>query len=326
MFARKLKLSLNGLEVGTTPMLLSSVSSRTNLDIKKILEIMSGFVTGPILTSAYDFYHHPKSRDFNLSFPDLIFLDSGGYECNKEQDISDIGMYKPEAKDWNNNLYSEIINKWSIDIPTVLVSYDRPSERKSIEQQINDANILFKNKDKFLKEILLKPETKNQLRVKPEKVINYIESLNSFDIIGFTDKELGYSLLDRMTNLAKIRIALDERGIIKPIHIFGSLDPVTTPLYFIAGADIFDGLSWLRFIFNNGQAYYIDSYGPKIKGAHVNMKVIWGKTISDNYDYLLRLKLDLKLFQSKGDWSIFKNNEDFFKKVYEDLMEYVGGD
>ncbi len=326
MFDRKLKLTLNGLEVGTTPMLLPSVSSRTNLDIKKILEIMSGFVMGPILTSAYDFYHHPKSKEFNLSFTDLIFLDSGGYECNKEQDISDIGMYKPESKKWNKDLYSEVIDKWSIDIPTVLISYDHPSERKPLDQQINDANILFKHKSNFLKELLIKPETKTQLRIKPEKIINNIDSFDSFDIVGFTDKELGYSILQRMTNLSKIRKAMDECGIIKPIHIFGSLDPVTTPLYFVAGADIFDGLSWLRFIFDNGQAYYIDSYGPKTKGAHVNMQVIWGKTISDNYDYLLRLKLDLKLFQSKNDWSIFGDNESFFKKTYEDLIENIGGD
>jgi len=326
MFVRNLKLSLNGLEVGTTPMLLPSISSRANLDIKKILKIMSGFVTGPILISAYDFYYHQNSKDLDVSFPDLIFLDSGGYECNKEKDISDIGLYKPESKKWSPTKYSDIIEKWSIEIPTVLTSYDHPSKRNPIKQQINNANNLFDGKDRFLKEILIKPETSRQLRIKPEKVIDHIDSLNSFDIVGFTEKELGYSLLGRMANLATIRKAFDENGIIKPIHIFGSLDPITTPLYYIAGADIFDGLSWLRFIFYNGETYYIDSFGPKLRGVHVNMNVIWGKTISDNYDYLLRLKLDLKLFQSTKDWEIFKHNADFFKKTYEDLKISVGGD
>ena len=295
MLERCLKLALNGLEVGETPLLLPSVSSRANLEIAKILETMSGFVNGPILISAYDFYYHPNPKSLDISFPDLIFLDSGGYECNKEQDISDIGLYKPESKDWDPSKYVDLISKWSVEIPTVLISYDHPSERKPIDQQINDANDLFDGKEKFLKEILIKPETPRSLRVKSENIIKHINSLKSFDIIGFTDKELGYSLLDRMINLAKIRKALDENRIIKPIHIFGSLDPITTPLYYIAGADIFDGLSWLRFIFHDNNTYYIDSFGPKIKGIHVNIKVIWGKTISDNYDFLLRLKLDLKI-------------------------------
>ncbi len=49
-----------------------------------------------------------------------------------------------------------------------------------------------------------------------------------------------------MQNIAKLRKALDKAGLNIPLHVFGSLDTVTTPLYFLAGADIFDGLTWLR--------------------------------------------------------------------------------
>ena len=55
-----------------------------------------------------------------------------------------------------------------------------------------------------------------------------------------------------MKNIAQIRRALDGVGLDTPLHVFGSLDTVTTPMYFMAGADIFDGLTWLRFAFYNG--------------------------------------------------------------------------
>ena len=322
MLARKLKITLNGLEVGTTPMLVPSVSSRTNIHPIKILETIS-FIYGPILISAYDCYH---ANGLNISFPPLIFLDSGGYECNKNEDISDIGLYKAESKKWDENLHSDVIDKWTIKTPTVLISYDNPLVRESIEKQIIRANNLFKDKDDFLKEFLIKPKTKNAQRVKPEDVIKNLNSFSSFDILGFTEKELGYSVLDRMTNLAKIRMAMDDEDIKKPIHIFGSLDPITTPLYYISGADIFDGLSWLRFIFHNGNAFYGDSFGPKHFGIHENSNVMWGKSLSDNYTYLMRLQLDLEKFQSNGDFDVFGSNAEFFEKSLEDLTVKIGGD
>lgn len=323
MLARKLKLTLNGLEVGTTPVLVPSVSSRTNIDISKILKTISEFVYGPLLISAYDYYY---IKNLDVSFPELIFLDSGGYECNKEQDVSDIGLYKPDPLDWDESLYLQVIKQWKTEIPTVLISFDHPLKRKPIKDQIKDAKNLFKGNNNFIKEILIKPQSKSSERINKEAVIRNLKSLSKFDILGFTEKELGFSLLDRMTNLAEIRMAMDNEGIEKPIHIFGSLDPITTPLYYMAGADIFDGLSWLRFIFHDGETYYIDSFGPKFYGPHEPIKVIWGKTISKNYSDLMRLKLNLEKFQSKRDFRIFESNADFLKKAFDDLSEKIGGD
>ena len=49
-----------------------------------------------------------------------------------------------------------------------------------------------------------------------------MDSLRDFDVIGFTEKEIGNSVLDRMNNIAKLRIAMRKANINKPIHIFGS--------------------------------------------------------------------------------------------------------
>jgi len=327
MLARKLKLTLNGLEVGSTPMLVPSVSSRVNLPMKmgKFLQIISEVIDGPLLISAYD-YHYLKNP--KISFPDLIFLDSGGYECSKDHSISEIGLYKPDPHDWDEELYAQVINEWSIKIPTVLISYDHPSKSESIQIQIERANDLFQEKDEFLKEILIKPETERSKRINIEGVIDNIESLNSFDILGFTEKELGNSVLDKMTNIAKIRNAMDDQEMKTPIHIFGSLDTITTPLYYLSGADIFDGLSWLRFVFNDGNTLYIDSFGPKLYSAGENVEKIWIQSLYKNKRYLMELTMNLRKFQSKGgvdkkSFDIFPYNAEFFKKTYDDLLEKI---
>ncbi|MBE3122680.1 MAG: hypothetical protein IMZ58_10815 [Thermoplasmata archaeon] len=323
MLCRKLKLKLNNLEVGTTPMLLPSVSSKINLDVAKTLETISIIVDGPLLISAYDFYH---SNIPPISFPDLIFLDSGGYECNKDQEISDIGLYKPKHKKWKKRTYQKVIRKWSSKIPTVLISYDHPSIRLPISKQVEKANQIFKEKNNFLKEILIKPETKNSTEIQPERIIENLESFCSFNIIGFTEKELGKSVFSRMICIAKIRMAMAERHIEIPIHIFGSLDTVTTPLYYLSGADIFDGLSWLRYIFINDNTLYLDSYGPKCYGIDEKIDEMWIKTVDSNYKYLRQLKLTLEKLCSDEDFSVFGSSADFFRNAYDRLLREQGGD
>ena len=323
MLARKLKLSLDGLEVGTTPMLVPSISSRANIDINKLLNSVDELVTGPLLISAYDYCY---ASEFDISFPELIFLDSGGYECNKDGDISDIGLYKPDSKKWDRDCHSRVVDNWPNEIPTVLISYDHPSVREPIEKQINHANDFFNGKDNYLKEILIKPKSTGSLRINAEDIMKNIKSLSSFDIIGFTEKELGYSVLDRMINLAKIRIMMDKERFEKPIHIFGSLDPITTPLYYLSGADIFDGLSWLRFVFHNGDTHYLDSFGPKHFGIHQHSQAMWSRSIAANYTSLRRLEIDLEKFQYNKDFNVFGKNADFFRKSYDDLTVKIGGD
>jgi hypothetical protein len=45
-----------------------------------------------------------------------------------------------------------------------------------------------------------------------------------------------------MLNIAKLPLALDQAGMRKiPLHIFGALDPLSSALYFMAGAE-----SWVR--------------------------------------------------------------------------------
>ena len=102
----------------------------------------------------------------------------------------------------------------------------------------------------------LNPNLPDQKFVHMTSVASHVDAFSEFDIIGLTEAELGDSVLMRMRNIAFLRQLMDIQKIHKPLHIYGSLDPVCTPLYFLAGADIFDGLSWLRFAYRDELAVY----------------------------------------------------------------------
>ncbi|NMC59241.1 MAG: hypothetical protein GYA51_07660 [Candidatus Methanofastidiosa archaeon] len=318
MLSRKLKLTLNDVEVGNTPLLIPSFSSRVDMDVFNLIEALNESIKESILVSAYDIYYSDKLPEI---FTELIFLDSGGYECAVDNNISELGYYRPEAHKWTLDNYLEVISKWPKDIPTVVISYDHPLERETIEEQVNKANELFNQTDNVLKEFLIKPEMADS-NINLENLLENIDLLSSFDIIGVTEKELGNSIFDRMFTIAKIRQELDKKDIEIPLHIFGSLDTVTTPLYYFSGADIFDGLSWLRFTFQNGNTFYTDSHGPVKYDIHTNISTIELRNFADNITYLLRLKLDLEEFQSSENFDHFDKAK-FFRESYRYLKTKI---
>jgi hypothetical protein len=128
-----------------------------------------------------------------------------------------------------------------------------------------------------------------------------------------------------MKNIAKLRQTLDEAGIKVPIHVFGSLDTVTTPLYFLAGADIFDGLTWLRFAFHDGQTLYKQNYGALHLGVKTPAHVIDGRCWNNNFYYITELELEMRRFLNDRDFGSFKFHGDAFKAVLESVKEDVGG-
>ena len=126
--------------------------------------------------------------------------------------------------------------------------------------------------------------------LKIKSITDNISELALFDIIGVTEKELGTSILSRMTNIAKIRKSLLSIGKDTPIHVFGSLDTITTPLYFVSGADIFDGLTWLRYAFNNGYTIYKHNYSAVNIGVNVKSLNVDAQCWFHNYYYMSDLK------------------------------------
>lgn len=325
MLARSMKLTLNGKIVGETPMLVPAFSSKVNPAIGLVIESMEDYMSGPILVSAYDIANESSRVKLPIIFGEIIFLDSGGYECSQDADLADTVYPDYEPKEWTPEKHCEVINKWPNNKPTVVVSFDHPKIRKPIKQQIEAAIALFAGRKDVLTEILLKPETGKQRHIKLESIFHNIEALRVFDIIGVAEKELGSSLLDRLENAARIRLALDEFKIDKPLHIFGSLDPIACPLLFIAGVDIFDGLTWLRYGFIDGLAVYEQHYGVISQPFDYNDGKVRISRLVANLAELNKIRQQMTNYLLDGDFRHFKhlkNPQDIFKP-HQELLEDV---
>ena len=104
----------------------------------------------------------------------------------------------------------------------------------NVENQILAAQELFNQFPNFIHNFLVKP-TGEKKYLDVDELIRHAGKLRRFHIFGVTEKELGKDIMDRLVNLAKLRAAMDREKISNPIHIWGGLDPIFSPLYFFAG-------------------------------------------------------------------------------------------
>ncbi len=189
----------------------------------------------------------------------IIFLDSGGYELAPDFDSSEpkTPPYKPRDGYGRAEYVSvldgqrERFRKQNL----VVSNFDWGTRGQPLQAQLADARAIKRRYAKTLHTFIIKPWSPAMTTVDPRKLgaVGF-EDLAGFDIIGVTEKELGADLLERLKRVALLRAGLDRGGIAAPIHIWGGLDPMLTPLYFFAGAQIFDGVSWLRYAFVEGLA------------------------------------------------------------------------
>ena len=316
---------INGQVVQKTPALVPSFSSKAfeRDEVKDILGFAQELITESILVSAYDIHYH--GVPLKLSFPSLVFLDSGGYEASRDQDLSDVRPLGRMPQRWNIRMHSAAIARWAFSTPTVLVSYDHPKLRRPTKVQIDQARRLFQRYPQSGHELLFKPESRREPYVNIDEIMRHRHDVSGFSVLGFTEKELGPSLLKRMSAIAKVRRALQEINLEVPIHVFGSLDTISTPLYFLAGADIFDGLTWLRYAFRDGNTIYKYHFGALSKGIQVEDYKLNAEAWNNNYYYMQNMQLDMARYVTTRDFGAFRWHREFLKESFENLQTYVGG-
>lgn len=319
-----------------TPLMVPSFSSRgfgfkkkkdkNDPDVSEVsdaLEFSKEFLTECLLVSAYDIFHNHITFGEENICTDLTLLDSGGYECGEHYDISTTSKYNYDVKEWSKEKLVEVLNKWPEYKPAIMVSYDHGNQRVSLTEQVKSAADLFTKYPNMLSNFLIKPEKDSQIYIQTDNVLNQIEDLRNFDIIGVTEKELGNSILARMLNIATIRKALDESYNGSPIHVFGSLDPVTSILYFLAGAEIFDGLTWLKYSYHGNAAIYTSNFGilnPEL-GINVRDGQVKISALTKNTYYLDKMKYTMRDFLKNNDFNLFdelggKGFGDILKNCY----------
>jgi hypothetical protein len=165
------------------------------------------------------------------------------------------GMIAPNCMPhWSEEMYYDLLAMWDTTTEIVAATYDC-EVIFSVEEQIERAKRMADRFPWLTVNILLKPERQNS-QIEVRDILPFTDRLAVFSVIGVTEKELGSSMGRRLICLAELRDSLTAAGLHTPIHVFGGLDPLMTPLYFMAGADIFDGLSWLRYAFTSTGSQY----------------------------------------------------------------------
>lgn len=230
-----------------TPNYIPSFSSREDHYLKeRINALLDEIPQQVILISAYDYYNlkragHITTKFIEKSFKEkLLFLDSGGYE-----------LQFSDGDDWTPLKYKQTIEEMH---PAFFVEYDRiPSYKKP-----SDTNSLIYESIEFLKDystngrVLLMHFS---LMNNPQKEIqSFVKTLQKFsdyfDILGIPEREMGANIIQRTQFIYYLRKELDKEEILKPIHIFGCSDPISLILLTLSGADIFDGLGWIKDAFD----------------------------------------------------------------------------
>ncbi len=281
-----------------TPLLIPSFSSK-GFDIKNgksevrgYVELAKQFITESILISAYDLHYKFIPNINQMHFADITFIDSGGYETSNFYDFAEVKKKKSKSLKWNEKKHLENLKQWPNDYAAVLVNYDHHEKKIKLEKQIEEAKKLFKNFPDQLNVFLIKPEKKTDDCINLQKIVSSAHLLKEFTIIGMTEKELGNSTLERMQKISKIRKALDASGINAPMHIFGCLDPISCILYYTVGAEIFDGLSWLRYSYYNCLTTYIRNFNIINPDLDIDTEdeIVLSTSILKNIHFLARLK------------------------------------
>lgn len=314
-----------------TPLLVPSFSSKGlgnaadgGSELSEIMKVAEQFLTDSMLVSAYDIHH--KHLDVPTSaLTDIIYVDSGGYETSDFQDLSAAYSNRVEPKEWDEQTLYKVLDAWPSFAPAIFVTYDDVDKPQSLGEQIDRARKMVARYPEQLITLLIKPETKGQRYVQIRDVIRSVGDLRGIPIIGLTEKELGSSYIERMTRLAELRLALDDEKMTHvPIHLFGSLDPMSVCLYFIAGAEIFDGLTWLRYGYFDGVAMYLQNAAVRRHLLHRTDGFAKADAMRNNLDTLTHLTIQMRKCHLDRDLKHLDPTDTWLREAYDQLRTKVG--
>lgn len=289
------------------------------------LELVGPYIKDSILLSAYDLYHaHFREPERFFADKEMIFIDSGGYELGPGFDLTEpVHLFTPKKR-FSREDYIQVLSGLSEDLPFAVANFDWGTRRKPLTQQILAGQKLFRRFHGFLKDFIVKPVGDDQY-VDVDEIIRHIGKFRAFDILGITEKDLGKDLVERLRALAKLRLAMDREDLTIPIHVWGGLDPLFTPLYFFAGAEIFDGISWLRYAYIDGVATYRDSYSMLLGGIETPTDQTRTLALLHNLEFLTGLGTTFRDFVLHGaeSFDMFGSRAAAMEKAYRALVTQV---
>jgi hypothetical protein len=282
-----------------------------------------------LLLSAYDIHYRnvldpdSLSRGFGGSvyaLPVPLIVDTGWYEYAVGSDVRQPLQDPREPLDWNEDLYRQTIDRFDPEIRALVLSYDRHA---SYDAQLAAAREFFATRRHLASSILLKPPSEESQYHDFRRLVADAGALRGFDMVSVAEKDLGNTVIKRLKATVELRDLMDAADAPAPIHILGALDPLFTPLYFSAGAEVFDGLTWLRYAYHDGLCVHRDALS--LIQRQIDKRDLF--TISDgqlrNLDALRELKRDLQVFADRGeDWAVLRRG-DLLQPAHEALLSEV---
>jgi hypothetical protein len=332
LLARSRRLVLAGAEI-ETPLLVPSISSKAigPIELGQVghgdqivpasqvhSETLIHGMDEAVLISAYDVHFRYITSTDSLrtrfassiySKPKVLFIDSGWYEKSVGPASGPWYYEVGDAQAFEQTDHTALIDSLDPDMQAVVVGWDKEG---TYREQIDAAQEFFATRPRFSSEILMKPERTRRYHNFSELSVATAQRLQAFDVIGVTEKDLGDTILKRLTALAELRARLDDANVLQPIHVFGGLDPLTTPLYFAAGAEVLDGLSWIRYAYRDGMCVHRE-VAPLIDHQYEKkLSVAVSQVQLSNLDALTELSRELKVFfHNDCDWTKLRRGELF---------------
>jgi hypothetical protein len=320
-----------------TPLVIPSVSSRgfgwhdlngaPHSDVSMTLEQVWTHFGESLLVSAYDLHRGVLHQSEELlsgsptvyDQPRLLIVDSGRYETLArliEQADGSVAEYNAA---WTVEDYEALVHRLPPELDIAIVNFDHHG---AFPRQIAAAQQLFARFPERLSVCLLKPEARGGY-LSVQQLGPSIPDLRHVTVIGVTEKELGKSLRERICTVALLRRALDDEGLATPIHVFGGLDPVMTPLFYAAGAEIFDGLTWLRYGYFSDLSAYQESVALLRDDLEAPEKVRQRFTELQNLHELRSLKNRLRELHRVGRWAVLGAHAAQLEHAFRTAMTYL---
>ncbi len=225
-----------------TPLVVPSFSSRGFTDVGEFFPHMKADLYGVCLLSTFDIATGRIPADY-ANVADVVVLDSGVYETTEAMVAADQHHQAAIKGRWSRPDYRSFLKTIGPEVNAVVVSFDTYG---SVAEQVTMALDDFAAAPAAATDLLLKPRHPDLL-LDVGTISSDLGALSPFDVVGVTERELGDSLVTRCKGILALRAGLRAVQLDSPIHVFGTITPGAMLAYFCCGADIFDGLNWLRY-------------------------------------------------------------------------------
>jgi len=235
---RKIDICIGG-TFFSLPSFFPSISTiKTNLPPLEYLKILTALKYPLFLISAYDLYYCDTKQlkvikrllENAVNNKQIVLIDSGNYES-----------YWKNDKTWGIEKYREILKS----IPhQIAFCYDVFKWDINLQGIINDIEDEVIKSQSFSHGTIV-PVLHSAKKSLPKIITKLTDRLNPL-FIAIPERELGDGMLERATNVFKIRKELNKKSQYYPLHLLGTGNPLSILIYSICGADSFDGLEWCQ--------------------------------------------------------------------------------